>query len=235
MNELTPEPGRPNRVPAILPIIALLAEHPSSTADLETSEDPTTTGFQRYKTAAASTDLGPFPTTNSGIVSEWPLVVTGHKYDRPVPDRGILRGTSDSEDLGPNVWVWANQRVKVPESLAEALRDLQDVAQEAREEGFPQPTETVLSNAARLVRAIFGLHPFRLEVYPTPDGEVAIDALGDHSGSVILLCDAAGGALCLVNTGNGSHRARYSEVDQLPDWFLSEALAELARRNQETG
>lgn len=66
----------------------------------------------------------------------------------------------------------------------------------------------------------------RLEVYPTADGEVAIDA-GVSNRSVILLCGAVGGALSLANTGATHRRAHYSDADQLPDGFRREALAEL--------
>ena len=113
--------------------------------------------------------------------------------------------------------------------LRDALRDLDQVTAEAREEGFPVPPDATLANARRLLRAMFKLLHQRFEVYPTPDGEVAIDAPGRPGCSVLLLCDADGGALCLVNMNGVHRRARYSDTSQLPDGFVREALAELKR------
>ena len=86
-------------------------------------------------------------------------------------------------------------------------------------------------NAERLLKDMHEIAPRRFEVYPTPDGEIAIDAPDGRGSSIILLCDSDGGALCLVNM-NGSHRRRrYSEIDTIPDGFLREALLELERKN----
>ena len=89
--------------------------------------------------------------------------------------------------------------------LNDALHDLREARDEARDEGFPQPSDIALQNAERLLREMHGISPRRFEVYPTPDGEIAIDAPDGQGRSVILLCDSEGGALCLVNL-NGNHR-----------------------------
>ncbi len=110
--------------------------------------------------------------------------------------------------------------------LNDALRDLRETSDEARDEG-PQPSDMALGNAERLLREMYGISPRRFEVYPTPDGEIAIDAPDGHGRSVILLCDSAGGALCLVNFNGNHRRARYSTTETLPDGFVHEALAPL--------
>lgn len=114
--------------------------------------------------------------------------------------------------------------------LRDALCDLREVTTEAREERFPAPSSMALTNARWLLRAMYEISPRRFEVYPTPDGEVAIDAPGKPEHSVLLLCDSAGGALCLVNMAGRHRRARYSSASLLPDGFLREALDELACR-----
>ena len=117
---------------------------------------------------------------------------------------------------------------QVPDSeLAETLRDLHESRAEAREEGYPIPSDTALENAERLLNAMYRISPRRFEVYPTPDGEVAIDAPGGHNRSVLILCDSQGGALCLVNMNGDHRRARYSNSHRLPDGFVREALADL--------
>ena len=113
--------------------------------------------------------------------------------------------------------------------LNDALNDLHEASDEARDEGFPQPSEIALKNAERLLKAVYGISPRRFEVYPTPDGEIAIDAPDGQGRSVILLCDSEGGALCLVNLNGNHRRARYSTTETLPDGFVHEALGDLKR------
>ena len=113
--------------------------------------------------------------------------------------------------------------------LNDALRDLREARDEARNEGFPQPAKIALENAERLLREMYGISPRRFEVYPTPDGEIAIDVPDGQGRSVILLCDSEGGALCLVNLNGNHHRARYSTTETLPDGFVHEALGDLKR------
>jgi len=111
--------------------------------------------------------------------------------------------------------------------LYAALQDLVEATEEASEENFPPPSEIAVSNARRLIKEMYGISRRRFEVYPTPDGEIAIDAPGGHGRSVLLLCDSEGGALCLVNMNGERRRARYSTTEMLPDGFVREALAEL--------
>lgn len=111
--------------------------------------------------------------------------------------------------------------------LLDALHDLDEAIAEAGEENFPEPSKTALTNARRLLSAMYRISPRRYEVYPTPDAEIAIDAPGGHGRSVLLLCESDGGALCLVNMNGAHRRARYSSADLLPDGFVREALAEL--------
>lgn len=118
-----------------------------------------------------------------------------------------------------------------PVSLVNALGDLREVTDEAREEGLPLPSDVARQNADRLLREMYGISPRRFEVYPTQDGEIAIDAPDGHGRSVLLLCDSEGGALCLVNMNGNQRRARYSTTDTLPDGFVREALADLERQS----
>ena len=114
--------------------------------------------------------------------------------------------------------------------LSDALRDLRETSDEAREEGTPLPSNAALESAERLLREMYRISPRRFEVYPTPDGEVAIDAPSCGS-SVLMLCDSDGGALCLVNVGGTHRRARYSTTQTLPDGFVREALVELEQHD----
>lgn len=119
--------------------------------------------------------------------------------------------------------------------LRDALHDLDEARDEAREEGFPAPTDMALGNARRLLLAMYGLLPCRFEVYPTPDGEIAVHSPAGSGRSVLVLCGSDGGVLCLVNMNGAHRRARYSDAGPLPDGFVREALAELQRRGERAG
>ena len=111
--------------------------------------------------------------------------------------------------------------------LSAAQQELAEVGDEAREEGYPEPSALAFENACRLLPAMYAILPGQFAVYPMPDGEIAIHAPGGYERSVILLCESDGGALCLVNLGVEHRRARYSTTRTLPDGFVREALAEM--------
>lgn len=113
------------------------------------------------------------------------------------------------------------------EDLQDAMADLRSAPEEATEEGYPLPGEIALSNAKRILQRLYTLWPTRFEVYPTPDGEIAVVAPGGFGRSVMVLCDSQGGALCMVNLNGKHRRARYSSADDLPDGFLRESVNEL--------
>ncbi len=118
---------------------------------------------------------------------------------------------------------------EVADLLADALAELGDVVQEAREEGFETPSEETVGVTERLLRAMYGLRRCRFEVYPTHDGDVAISAPGGHGRSVLVVCDSEGGVLCSVNMNGQHRRAVYDSrsAAALPDGFVQEALAAL--------
>lgn len=151
-------------------------------------------------------------------ISEWKNRLETVLY--PVLQQSLL-GTPSSSVISP---------LPIADDLSDSLQDLSEAKAEAGEEGFPLPSNAALNNADRLVRELYDITPRRFEIYPTPDGEIAIHALGGRGRSVLLLCDSEEGALCLVNINGEHRRARYSSADILPDGFIREALAELAQQ-----
>ena len=121
--------------------------------------------------------------------------------------------------------------LQVSDELDDVLYDLRNATHEAREEGFPLPSDVAFENAHRLLRELYRILPRRFEVYPTPDGEIAIDVSGGPGRSVVLLCDSKGGALCMVNMNGDHRRACYSTTETLPDSFMCNALAGLSHES----
>ena len=60
--------------------------------------------------------------------------------------------------------------------LEDALADLKASPDEAKEEHLPLPSDKALQSADHVLRAIYRIWPRRFEVYPMPNGEIAIDA-----------------------------------------------------------
>ena len=156
-------------------------------------------------------------------------------------ERSILPHTA--EYSAPNIWklmtaLPAQSRAlqagfsivsKATPELDDALEDLRECQDEAREKSFPIPTVTALNNAERLLKSMFSILPRRFEVYPMPSGAIAIQASKAPEVAISVLCESDGGALCLVSALDHSRRARYSTANYLPDGFLLEALQDLRR------
>lgn len=107
------------------------------------------------------------------------------------------------------------------------VAEVDAVEAEAREEGFPCPSVQARSNAKQLLNGIARIYHHDIDIYPTPDGEVAIDLSGGYRRSVLVFCDADGGALCMVSLMGVHRRAHYDEAPTQPDGFMREAIAEL--------
>ena len=112
---------------------------------------------------------------------------------------------------------------RLPGELSNALADLREASDEARDEGFLAPSALALSNAERLLKAMYRISPRRFEVYPTPDGEIAIDAPDGSGQSVLLLCEPKSGALCMANLSGGHTHKSYPTVSCVSPWRLWKA------------
>lgn len=115
----------------------------------------------------------------------------------------------------------------MPAELAEAIAELDDVADYADEIEVETPSSTAFDNARRLLKAMYRISPRQYSVYPMPDGYIAIDARGRKGRIAVVMCGSDGGVLCLVTSEGNHRRARYSAAHNLPDGFIREALAEL--------
>lgn len=115
--------------------------------------------------------------------------------------------------------------------LAAALNDLNECIEEAREEGYPEPTSKALSAAEGILQRIGRLKMKipRPNVYPTEDNEIDLFfRRGDVGAAVLVLIDADGGGACFSNVG-GLRRARHEEVDDLMIETIELELRRLSR------
>ena len=157
------------------------------------------------------------------ILTGWPsLIVLSQKTEHP---SGAFLGYVRSFERV----VKSSMEEDVPAPLAEALRDLSEINDEAEEEGIAPPSELAIANADRLLRATYDILPRQYLVGLLPEGVIAITIPGGFRCSVALLCESDGGALCSVNMNGEHRRKRYPHTDQLPDTFLREALSELGQ------
>ena len=150
--------------------------------------------------------------------------------DSIIHNAHLLSAVSDPVDETPGLWSSSPPADPMHDAhLLAALADLEQAVNEARDEGFPLPSDEAVQIAGRLLRDMYGLRQCRFEVYPTEDGEVAVSAPGGHGRSVLVLCDSKGSVRCSVNL-NGQHRRAVYDPDSavdLPDGFVREALAAL--------
>ena len=216
---------------------------------LQTTPDRTETALGRSESIFHTEDTAPFWTgsfvfsnpvdfgwsTSVGATECWRRLIRG---PQPSTDAQTLDDMSSVDIWRPEFLALVlrsgqiqpaitSARLTANADLHAAMQDLDGAIEEAREEGYPQPSSLALKNAERLLRDLYRLRNCRLEVYPTPDGEVAIVAPGGHGQSLLVLCDSDGGALCSVNLNGEHRRARYTTVTALPDGFVREALDEL--------
>ena len=121
-------------------------------------------------------------------------------------------------------------KAPIAPELSVALSDLREASDYAREEGFPIPSNSAMDNAERLLKELHKITTLHLEVYPTPDGEIAVHIPNGRGRSIVLLCGSDGNALCLANLESGHRRKKYPTADALPDKFMRQALDLSANR-----
>ena len=115
----------------------------------------------------------------------------------------------------------------MPSDLADALLDLDEVFDAAREEDIDEPSDLAFENARRLLNAMYDLSPRRFDVYPMSNGYIAVDGRGGYGRAALLTCGSAGDAVCLVTIDGKRRRAHYATTAGLPDDFVRQALREL--------
>jgi len=104
--------------------------------------------------------------------------------------------------------------------LAAAFALVDQINQEAEEEGYPPIGELAKKNAKRML-FITSRSPLEPAVYASMDGEIAIYFKSRSAPSALLvLLDNEGGAGCYWSMGGKSEHQRHDDASQLPEDFL---------------
>ncbi len=115
-------------------------------------------------------------------------------------------------------------RLYDPPELVEALRDLHKLRRVAEEDGDVLPEKEALDRAESLLRAMFQVPSQSYDVYPLPDGDIAIDADTPRGTKVVIVSDHDGSARCLTYIDGQSDSREYGDPSVIPDSFIKEAL-----------
>ena len=114
--------------------------------------------------------------------------------------------------------------------LTEGLSELYEIDVEADNAGDPRPETICKEHAERILQALANLDlvlPIPA-IYPGKSGEVEISSQSRESKSGVLVsCEPQGFAACYVSVAGKTRRARYDDAGELPDSFLTNALAQL--------
>lgn len=101
-----------------------------------------------------------------------------------------------------------------------------NVQEEAAEEGYPVPTSSLVQKARIVHTLMLSVINDHYDIYPMPDGEVAVDAQHKEN-SVIVLCEPHGRFLCLVNIEGRSRRRRFSKYSDPCIGYIRAAVREM--------
>lgn len=100
----------------------------------------------------------------------------------------------------------------------EILNELMAVQSEARTDGYPVPSDTLVESARRLLHTLYRIAPLRYRIYPEEEGEISIGVRREPVGAVVLLCHEKE-TWCVTSIGDQASRAWCRSRDPLPDEF----------------
>ena len=114
------------------------------------------------------------------------------------------------------------------QDLQGAVSDLDLLNEEAKEEELPEPDAEAVANARTLLPRLYAILPVRYRVSPTERRGVAIDAPMRWGASVAVECAPDDTVYCFATIDGNSRRAKFYQMDGLPDVFIEKALRDLA-------
>ena len=112
--------------------------------------------------------------------------------------------------------------------LQETLADLNALGKAAAEDELPEPDPEAVANARSLLPKLYEILPVRYRVTSTERRGVAIDAPMRHGAAVGVECAPDDTVYCFATVDGNSRRAKFYQMDGLPDVFIEKALRDLA-------
>ena len=112
---------------------------------------------------------------------------------------------------------------EVPPGVMEELAAVQD---EAREEGYPVPSDALVEDTRALLGRLYRAAPLGYTIYSMENGEIAIHASNEPTGAVVITC-LPHDTWCVVSIGKSRRRAWFQDMAELPDPFTLKALKDL--------
>ena len=120
-------------------------------------------------------------------------------------------------------------RAKGSSWLTEAMRELEEIDAEVEEEGLPPISAKAKEEAHRILSKLPMNLPSAPTVFPTMDGEIAIQFnMPSMRRAVVIELSNDGQAACFASMDGRNRRARYSDSSDLPDDFVEAQLRALA-------
>ena len=117
--------------------------------------------------------------------------------------------------------------------FTEASRELEEIDSETAEGGLSHINANAKSEARRILSKLSRTVLIAPTVYPTLDGEIAIQFDAPLvARAVVIELNNDGQAACFASIDGRNRRARYSDSSDLPDEFLDAQLRTLAASAQ---
>ena len=105
-----------------------------------------------------------------------------------------------------------------------AVNDLRDSPEAAEQDWGITLESAVIGHAYRVLTSVIKTFPRSWNIYPTPEGEIAIDADTPHGTKVVVTCNPTGAVRCMTYI-NGEFRSQeYAQVGRDFIATLREAL-----------
>ena len=159
------------------------------------------------------------------------ILVDSHRHD--LEARFVQFSRSFSSDFESHEIGWfCHQETDLGEgtTLGDSLSGLDSIPEMVAEQGLEEsPDQSTIDNARELIEKLHRLFPGRYHVSPTERRGVAIDAPMRSGGAVSIECGPNDVVYCFVAIDGNRRRAKFYQMDGVPDTFIKTALLDLAK------
>lgn len=212
--------------------VSALADRPSSKLETQLLVEKV---FLSDARGGAPVELSPdwFPFSSAGDPNESSGGALFDRLQQPVTTETQQRTTTLNASNVAILSTWLETGVGEDPILSsfgllhDALLDLDSIDDAAKEEELQEPDAAAIANARSLLPKLFEILPVRYRVSPTERRGVAIDAPMRHGASVAVECAPDDTVYCFVAIDGNSRRAKFYQMDGLPDVFIEKALRDL--------